>query len=309
MAWFERAIGLVRRLVRFGPFWISLMLLLSGCTAGGEIFPLPDNLSNGIGPGTNVESALLGTTPSVEQPTLPPATPVASGTATVANATISPPFPGVPTPSLTPPPFQLCSPLYGWPLEKLPEVISDPYRPPPPGSDDRHQGIDLVYSQYVTGRHTIEGVVVTAILPGRVAAAVLDSFPYGNLIIIETPRSWLTEDLIERLKVPENESLYVLYAHLQAPLRAELGQTVVACYPLAYVGKSGNTDAAHLHLETRLGTAGAVFPVMSAFREGTTAEERANYVRWRISWEFRHFNPLLLLAPWAVPTPTPPRSD
>jgi len=305
----EQAVALVRRKISIALVWLNLILLFSACNPGGEFFPSPGNLSNESGPGGNLGSATVEAAPSVQRSARPPAVPIAAATAAITAVATATQTLAVPTPLLTPPPFQLCSPLYGWPLEKLPALISDPYRPPPPGSDERHQGIDLVYSQYVTGQHTIEGVVVTSVLPGRVAAAVLDSFPYGNLIIVETPRSWLSEELIERLQVPEKESLYVLYAHLQAPLRAELGQTVVACYPLAYVGKSGNTEAAHLHLETRLGTAGAVFPVMSAFREGTTEEQRANYVRWRISWEFRHFNPLLLLAPWAVPTPTPPPSD
>lgn len=227
--------------------------------------------------------------------------------AAAATAGELPPATAVPLPSSTvsPPPFQLCSPLDGWRLEDLPKLISDSYRPPPPGSDDRHQGVDFTYSLFVTGLHSIEGVIVASVLPGWVAASVSDSFPYGDLVIVETPRDWLPADLVERLAIPEGESLYVLYAHLQDKPMAELGQLVAACTPLSRVGKTGNTEAAHLHLETRLGAAGARFPVMSAFMEGTTAEQRANYVRWRTSWEFRHFNPLLLLAPQAIPTPTP----
>jgi len=61
------------------------------------------------------------------------------------------------------------------------------------------------------------------------------------------------------------------------------------------VGSSGNTESPHLHFETRIGPAGTSFPVMSAFVDGVTDEERANYKLWRVSPQFRHFHPMRLM--------------
>lgn len=202
-------------------------------------------------------------------------------------------------------PFRLCSPLAGWPLEMIPRIISDPYHPPPMGSDERHQGIDLAYSTLVTGQSSILGVVVTSMLPGRVAASISDSFPFGNLVIIETPREILPDDIIERINLPPGKSLYLFYGHMQNSPLVSLGQPVVPCHPLGNVGQTGNTAAPHLHLETRIGPPGAIFSSFSAFLDGTTGDQRSNYKRWRTSGEFLHFNPLLLIAPEAIPTPTP----
>lgn len=190
--------------------------------------------------------------------------------------------------------FSVCSPLEIHPLEELPQIISDPYHPPPMGKDDRHQGVDFSY--YERGdRSSIQGVVVQSVLPGTVAASLKDSFPFGNLVIIETPGSQLPDWLRARFGFAEGESLYILYAHLdQAPL-VELGQAVQERQPLGQVGKSGNAGIAHLHLETRIGPAGIVFPVMGYYLAGDTPEEQENYLLWRTSGAFRHFDPMQLL--------------
>jgi murein DD-endopeptidase MepM/ murein hydrolase activator NlpD len=193
------------------------------------------------------------------------------------------------------PSFHLCSPLNGFPRDKLDKIISDGYKPPPPGSDDRHQGVDFVFHRQAGEQRNILGVSVQAVLFGTVAAAVHDSFPYGNLVIIETPYWHLPKDLVEELGIEPTESLYHLYGHLQGDLRVELGQRVTCCQVIGTVGASGNTEAPHLHLETRIGPIGQLFPVMSAFSDGVTGEQRANYVLWRTSMVFQHFDPMRLM--------------
>jgi murein DD-endopeptidase MepM/ murein hydrolase activator NlpD len=74
-----------------------------------------------------------------------------------------------------------------------------------------------------------------------------------------------------------------------------LGETVEACQPLGEVGMSGNTDIPHLHLETRLGPAGTVFESMRFYSTSATIEEMENYVLWRTSGVYRHFDPMILL--------------
>ena len=191
-------------------------------------------------------------------------------------------------------PVQLCSPLQGFTLEELPEIVSAPYAPPPPGREERHHGVD--FSFYQRGeRASIEGVGVQTVLAGKVAEAIRDRFPYGNMVIVETPSAELSAELKRELQVGEGESLYLLYAHMAGEPGVEIGAVVVACFPLGSVGKSGNAGVAHLHLETRLGPAGTQFSSMAYYTVQSTQEERDNYALWRTSGVFRHFDPMNLL--------------
>lgn len=194
------------------------------------------------------------------------------------------------------PPFKICSPLEIHPIEVLPKIISDPYRPPPAGRDERHHGVD--FSHYLFGGlTTIQGVVVQSVMPGVTAASISDSFPYGNIAIIETHYIDLPDYLTLSLQIKPGESLYTLYAHLeQTPIFA-LDEYIPACYPFGSVGKSGNAGVTHLHLETRIGRSGVRFPVMSYYLKDSTPEEEEYYILWRTSGEFRHFDPMELLIP------------
>ncbi len=163
------------------------------------------------------------------------------------DPTIIPPRPSdVPLPAID----RLCSPLEFVDLKDLPRIISDGYRPPPKGSDTRHQGVDFAYYHW-KGQGPIEGTRIQAILPGVVSISEKDSYPFGNLVVIETPRQRLPEAIQEEFEIDEGYSLYSLYAHMKAgsPLVAT-GEEVEACQPVGFVGKTGNTLAAHLHFET-----------------------------------------------------------
>jgi murein DD-endopeptidase MepM/ murein hydrolase activator NlpD len=191
---------------------------------------------------------------------------------------------------------ELCSPLSEHALAELPEIVSDPYKPPPMGSDARHQGVDFSYYRR-GGRSSILGVGVQSVLSGRVVAAISDSFPYGNMVIVETPASDLPRNLAVQLGIEEGESLYTLYAHLGAAPLVALGEAVTACQPLGEVGKSGNAGVPHLHLEMRIGSENRQLASMAFYSTQTTQEERDNYVLWRMSGAFRHFDPISVLAP------------
>jgi len=192
-------------------------------------------------------------------------------------------------------PVQVCSPLGGFSLDELPGIVSAPYAPPPAGREERHHGVD--FSFYNRGdMASIDGVLVQSMLAGRVAAATLDRFPYGNMVIIETSPADLGEELRRSLGMSPGESLYILYAHMAKEPDVEPGEKVPACFPLGSVGKSGNADVAHLHLETRLGAADAQLTSMAYYTTQSTQEERDHYELWRTSGMFRHFDPLDLLA-------------
>jgi murein DD-endopeptidase MepM/ murein hydrolase activator NlpD len=164
------------------------------------------------------------------------------------------------------------------------------------GSDARHQGVDFAY--YRRGERTsILGAGVQSIFAGRVAASITDSFPYGNVVIVETLASALPPELVTQLGIQDGESLYILYAHMGAAPLVALGDPVTACQTLGEVGKSGNAGVPHLHLEMRLGPQNRQLASMAFYSTQTTQEERDNYVLWRMSGEFRHFDPMNVLAP------------
>jgi murein DD-endopeptidase MepM/ murein hydrolase activator NlpD len=155
--------------------------------------------------------------------------------------------------------------------------------------------VDFAYFRKFN-RAAIEGAGVQSVLKGQVAAAIVDSFPYGNMLIIETPGASLPPELVDLIQISGGESLYILYAHMERPPSLSLGESVEACAPLGTVGKSGNAGGAHLHLETRLGPAGTRFTSMAYYKAWATDEQRANYLLWRISGTYRHFDPMLVLS-------------
>lgn len=199
-------------------------------------------------------------------------------------------FSAIPTES----PFQICSPLSLHPLKELREITSDPYRPPPPGREERHHGIDFSYYRH-GDRLTIQGVGVQSVLPGKVAASLVESYPYGNMVIIETPYSALPGSIVDLLSISAGQSLYTLYAHMDQPPLVLTGENVASCQALGQVGKSGNAVEPHLHLEMRVGPPGVVFRSLGYYQANNTKEERDNYVRWRTGGEFNHFDPMLIL--------------
>jgi murein DD-endopeptidase MepM/ murein hydrolase activator NlpD len=257
---------------------LILTLIISSCSVSDQTVDVTLTLANSISSATPQ--------PPTDTP-FPSQTPTL--TLTVAVST--------PMDSATPEPaWQLCSPLAEQTLWEIPEIVSDPYNPPPPGKDDRHHGTDLAYYRRKE-RTTIEGEVVQAVLPGKVVAVVEDQLPYGNMVMIETKRPDLPSSLITELRIAPNESLYHLYAHFRSNPFVDMGQWVECGQALGEVGATGyNIVNAHLHLETRLGPTAADFSDgMAYYDTRTTEEERANYELWRTSGEFRHFDPMGLI--------------
>lgn len=199
--------------------------------------------------------------------------------------------------------LQVCSPLAATPLEMLGEIISDPYNPPPPGRDERHQGVDFAYYQRF-GRDSIAGETVQALLPGVVAFAQGDRLPYGNVVIIETLPDVLPVEITAQLDLQPGEALYLLYAHLQEEPFVVQEQSVACGQPIGLAGQTGyNIPVAHLHLEVRIGPAGVRFGGMAFYDTRATQAEMDTYQRWRMSGEFRHLDPMRLVAAQLAPYP------
>ncbi len=221
----------------------------------------------------------------------------------------------VPTPT---PGFQICTPLSGYELSELSDMIVNPYTAPPPGSDMPHEGIDLAVVLAQTGI-AMEGNPVHALLPGTVAVSLQNRFPYGNALIIETPLEQLPPQSIEQLVLPapiptlpahpsltcpttdsnideawqvDQRSLYLVYAHLKDPPSLQPGEAVACGDILGTIGATGNALNPHLHLEARVGPSGMQLASMAHYTGSATPEEMEAYCLWRVSGWFLLINPL-----------------
>ncbi len=271
---------------------IGLLLITVGCAASSSVEMVIETPVQAVKIAP-LPVTMIPTSSSIREPTVIPPDPVGIDIHQVVQT--STPFHFSPTQSPEiQPVFEICSPLSIHPLEELPEIISDPYHPPPPGKEERHQGVDFSY--YRRGdRLSIRGVGVQSVLAGTVAMALAETFPYGNVIIVETTQDSLAADLAGDLEIASGESLYVLYAHLENSPEIGLGEKVTACQPLGKVGMSGNAGVPHLHIETRIGPSGTHFQGMRFYDTRATQEEKDNYLLWRTSGVYRHFNPMDLL--------------
>lgn len=302
---------MVRNVLQAAAAVLLIVLNAAGCTS---VVPASADL---VQP---TPAALLGrfTTPPAVEPSAIPLTPAAP-TAVQVLAPVRPTAAPLPTATLpempvavqvepTQAPFQVCTPIAEILLADLPRLISDGYHPPPsPRSDARHPAIDIAFYNW-KGFQRIAGMPVQAVLAGQVAAAEADSYPFGNVVIVETKAIHFSQDLRAALRLEPDQSLYLLYAHLQEDsLRPKLGDFVTACETLGRVGRTGNSGAAHLHLETRSGPGEVTFEGFSYYSPAASKTDKENYRRWATSGEFRHFDPLRLLL-WELgysPTLTP----
>ena len=188
----------------------------------------------------------------------------------------------------------VCSPLSNITLDKLPSIVSSPYKPSPPGWERRHEGVDFAfYRQLNLG--DIHGLPIHAILPGKIAGVINNRLPYGNAIIVETNFQDLPKELAEVLRITPDTSLYHLYAHMKDPLKLAIGQVLNCGDFLGEVGNTGTTIA-HLHIETRRGPPGKTFSNMAYYDVTVTEEEKNNFLYWNISGVFQHFDPMSVFA-------------
>lgn len=228
-----------------------------------------------------------------------------------------------PTPTLTPYPVPLngaCSPLGGIGLAELHSITSNTFDAPSAFSDLGHPAVDLAFFTH-KGFSTMLGLPVQSMLPGKVVQVVDNRFPFGNMILIETPLSLLSVDLVQSLPLPtpipeksiemwstcdkniapitwsdDSKSIYILYSHLQSKPDFQVGDTVACGQQIGAVGITGNSVAEHLHLEMRIGPSDARFGTIAmytnqVYTQVPTSEERYNYCIWTISGRFQAFDP------------------
>ncbi len=275
--------------IKVGVVWILFGLLITGCQTVAK--PTPDNspLPSVTTPPTVFPSA----TPSLilTPAPLPTGTPLALSSA--------------------------CSPLKGIALDELYAITSNPFSFTSSYSDTGHPAIDLAFFTFKDFT-TFMGHPVQALLPGKVSLVVNNRFPYGNMVLIETPLDRVSPDLLNSLSLPtpipeenislfsscdaqmpplvwdgQNKSLYTLYAHLENDPSVQVGDQVSCGGVIGAVGLSGNTVAEHLHLEVRVGPADAQFNSIATYHDDATPQERYNYCIWSISGIFQAIDPSL----------------
>ncbi|MHC1740853.1 MAG: M23 family metallopeptidase [Anaerolineaceae bacterium] len=230
----------------------------------------------------------------------------------------------------------IVSPLQGIPLSDLHLITSNPYVFNYPfnegsGNNKNHPAIDLGF--YTTKSiqayqgpelNTDDGFPIQAILPGKVVNISNNKFPYGNMIMIETPLQLLSPDLIATLQMRKpytdediklhstcqpdqtriswsvsSQSVYALYAHMKDTPVFQPGDKITAGEILGGIGATGNSNASieHLHLEVRVGPSNAQFGTISTYISTASEEERYNYCIWALSEVFLPINPALFWDP------------
>jgi len=230
-----------------------------------------------------------------------------------------------PTPTTVPLVTEAYSPLQGIAVEDLYLITSQPYKFDYPfveasGSNYNHTGLDLAFFKFEKFS-TVLGHPIQAVLPGTVVESLADRWPYGNMIMIETPFILLSPEYLARIPLltPYTESeilarstcqpdqrkiswsqtdssIYIVYAHMQNPSPFSTGDIVSTGQVIGAVGSSGNAlvGAEHLHLEVRIGPSDAKFGTISDYKPSSTQEERYNYCIWALSEVFQPIDPALL---------------
>jgi hypothetical protein len=131
-------------------------------------------------------------------------------------------------------------------------------------------------------------------MPARIQAAVplLEPTPGPTTIPSLTCPTAQAVTSLER----NQQSVYLLYAHLADPPHFQLGDAVQAGELLDLVGNTGTSSNPHLHLEVRVGPSGASFMGMSHYNNRASTEEMSAYCSWRISGTFRMVDPMKFLS-------------
>jgi hypothetical protein len=219
--------------------------------------------------------------------------------------------------------LQVCSPLQGIERGKLKDITSNPWVEPLPYVEktDRHPAIDFSFYHFEK-YDTFANFPIQSILPGKVILIENNRFPYGNMVLIETPLSQVDSTFLPKIPIPTPlppsvytiedrcpvngnkvtydpaaKSIYVLYAHLSSLPLVKIGDTISCGEQIGFAGKTGNAAEEHLHLEIRIGPSNALFSSIASYHSSVTLEERYNYCIWTASGVFQAIDPAILLYP------------
>jgi murein DD-endopeptidase MepM/ murein hydrolase activator NlpD len=157
--------------------------------------------------------------------------------------------------------------------------------------DTGHHGVDL--GSYDYHGKLIYDWPILSVFQGKVAGKVLNRYPIGNCIIVETSFDQLPDEIVSETKINPGQSLYTMYCHMLNGSTQNIGDPVDVGQEIGRVGKSQTVEA-HLHLEMVLGPANQVIPSMAFYKVEATEDEKKTYLWWRTSGTFIPFNPMNL---------------
>ncbi len=118
--------------------------------------------------------------------------------------------------------------------------------------------------------------------------------PYGFGLILEALYEGLPEAVREQYGPNPDQSLFVLYAHMESRPTVGMGESVTCGQHLGSVGSTGRSGNPHLHLEFRIGPSGAPLEKMAYYDTRATVAEMENYRRWRMDGVFVPVDPMLI---------------
>lgn len=125
---------------------------------------------------------------------------------------------------------------FSWPYEPTPgHWVTSEFGP---RSGRFHEGIDF------SGGPALTGLPIPSIGDGTVESKFFSS-GFGNCLIVD-----------HGIVVP-GEQWYSLYAHQNVPSPKNVGDSVTKAETIGYVGNTGNSFGAHLHMETHRTAPGA----------------------------------------------------
>jgi murein DD-endopeptidase MepM/ murein hydrolase activator NlpD len=121
---------------------------------------------------------------------------------------------------------------------------------------------------------------------------------YGNVVVIEYPYDSIPADLRNELKLKTDQSLYVVYAHLEKIFVAQ-GERVSPGQVIGTTGDTGNSTGPHLHLAVKKGdtsymTPGQMCGVISCYPPGTSKQKPDDYARYGLLRLMDNVDPTIL---------------
>jgi murein DD-endopeptidase MepM/ murein hydrolase activator NlpD len=210
--------------------------------------------------------------------------------------------------------------LKGIERSQLKSITSNPFVLTSPFKEiiEDHPAIDFSFYQkweYTT----FQDFPIQSILPGKVVLVEDNRFPYGYMVLIETPLSQIDPVILTQIPQPtlvpsgytpeqrcpvvgnpvtfdsSSQSIYALYAHFSSLPLVKIGDSVSCGDLIGYAGSTGNSAEPHLHLEIRFGPSDAKFESIANYHSSVTLEERYDYCIWTISGIFQAVDPAKLL--------------
>jgi len=188
---------------------------------------------------------------------------------------------------------KMSTPLIGIGFGELHTIISQPYDVPDVHNDTGHHGVDL--GSYDYHGKLIYNWPILAVFAGKVAGVVMNRYPIGNCIIVESSYSQLPDEIISETGIKAEQSLYTMYCHMLNGATQNIGDAVTTAQQIGLVGKSQTVEA-HLHLEMVIGPPDQIIPSMAYYNGDATEDEKKAYLWWRTSGTFFSFNPMNIIA-------------